>query len=138
MSGLFNDIVQTDLFMLFKCIFAVFIDECSRYKQIQLVSSKSGKDHVGAFLRCWMRIFGPPRVLGSDQEGGLSSLESAAELERVSAIRRLKVAEVEGRYIGTGLAEIHVKLSRLAMRKIKAECELAGLTVSDEDIGYEA
>ena len=138
MAGFFNDIVMTDLFFLYGRWFVLFIDECTRYKVLGGMESRSGSTHLKKMLYLWMRVFGPPRVLVSDQEGGLSSARSAAELERFSIIRRLKGSDAQGRHTGTGLAEIHVKLSKLSMRKIKAECDLLGLEIDLDDIAYES
>ena len=93
---------------------------------------------LSTLLRLWFRVFGPPRVLTSDQEGSVSGDFAGAELERLSIIRRPKGSDPEGRHTGTGLAERHIGMTKLAMLKIKAECDIQGLIVEPADIGYEA
>ena len=77
-------------------------------------------------------------MLTSDQEGPLSSDHAGAELERLSIIRRLKGSDPEGRHTGTGLVERHIGLTKLAMLKVRAECDIQGLIVEPGGIAYEA
>ena len=42
---------------------------------------------LAELLRLWFRVFGPPRVLASDQEGSLSGDHAGAKLERAGITR---------------------------------------------------
>ena len=77
------------------------------------------------------------RVLVMDQDGGIRSIRSGKRLENLGIIRRLKGSTVAGEHTATGLAESHVRLSKLTMLKIHAAAKKAGLLVEDEDIGFE-
>ena len=138
MANFFNDILQVDIFFLWDKVWLLIVDEATRYKVCGELQDRSAGEVLSCLLRLWFRVFGPCRVLTSDQEGSLSGDHAGAELERLSIIRRLKGSDPAGRHTGTGLAERHIGLTKLAMLKIKAECDIQGLIVESGDIAYEA
>ena len=137
MAGFFNDIISIDLFFMWGKSWMLILDDCTRYKQCGEVDGKDGRTLLRALLYLWMRIFGPPRTLVSDQEGGIMSDLAGRELERFSIVRRPKGSE-RGKHTGTGGPERHVQLTKLSMLKIRAECDRQGLQVPEEDMAYEA
>ena len=73
-----------------------------------------------------------------DQEGGIRSSKSGKRLENLGITRRLKGSQVQGEHTGTGLAEAHVRLTKLSSMKLKASAQKTGLYVDDEDIIFES
>ena len=69
LAGWFNEVVQMDLFFLWDLIFSLLIDEATRMKIAEELKNKLGATIMRAIMMCWMRYFGPMRVLVSDQEG---------------------------------------------------------------------
>ena len=72
MGILFGHIVQCDLLFLWECIFILLIDECTRYKFVGRIMSKSFEHIQDSLLNGWFRCFGPPRVFLSDQESAIA------------------------------------------------------------------
>ena len=116
-------------------LFLLLIDEATRYKVIALAADRSCKTLLQLLLHTWIRYFGPMRVLVSDQEGALMSLEAAAEFDRLSICRRPKGAGE--RHTGTGLVERHIALSKAAYLKTKAELERQALEHTPANTGAE-
>ena len=74
-----------------------------------------------------------------DQEGGMRSYNSGRRLEGLGITRRMKgSADERQQHTATGMAEAHVRLTKLSMRKIKAQCRRRNIEIEDEFIGYEA
>ena len=67
----FNEIVQHDIFFLFDQTFMLLIDECIKYKMGDHLHDKQGPTIVRSLWKLWIRVWGPPQKLLSDQEGGL-------------------------------------------------------------------
>ncbi|CAE8728215.1 unnamed protein product, partial [Polarella glacialis] len=137
-AGTFNAIVQTDLFFLWDMVFILFVDEATRYKVIALVINKEYKTLSAALITLWVRYFGPPQVLVSDQESAWMSENAGADFDRLSIIRRPKGSDPHGaKHTGTGLVERHVGLSKVALLKMEAELKRQGLEVTKEEMAAE-
>ena len=111
----FNEIVQHDLFFMWDKVFMLLIDEAIRYKMGDHLENKLGPTLVRALYRIWIRFWGPPQHILSDQEGGLLSAEATRMFDRLS-ITRLLVGKD-----GTstkGLVERHIALTKIAMLKL--------------------
>ena len=70
-------------------------------------------------LANWLRYFGPPKILKSDQEGAIKGDEFALTCERYSIHRHLAGSDGSGTHTSTGLAEAHIKLVKTAALKKK-------------------
>ncbi|CAE8712610.1 unnamed protein product [Polarella glacialis] len=137
-AGTFNAIVQTDLFFLWDMVFILFVDEATRYKVIALVINKEYKTWSAALITLWVRYFGPPQVLVSDQESAWMSENAGADFDRLGIIRRPKGSDPHGaKHTGTGLVERHVGLSKVALLKMEAELKRQGLQVTKEEMAAE-
>ena len=138
LSGWFNDRVLCDLFFLWNLIWLMLIDESIRWKLIEYLENKSGPCIFSAILRGWIRYFGPMRNLVSDQEGGIAAEDTALTCERYSIVRCLKGSDPSGRHTGTGLAEKHIHMTKLAALKTWDKAEAQGLThVTKQDVMHE-
>ena len=101
-----------------------------------MISSKTAATLFKALLQHWFRYFGPPRILTSDQEGGIKAEETALACDRFSIVRNL--AGSQGHTI-TGLAERHIQITKLTMLKLDDDIKREGLKdISREDIGFES
>ena len=100
----------------------LLIDEATRYKVAALLLSKDAKTLGRVLLYSWLRYFGPPRVLKSDQEGGIRSETFAAVCDRYSMHRLLAGSDDTGQHTHTGLVEKHVQLVKASSLKTAHQC----------------
>ena len=81
----FNEGVQFDLLFLEDgMIVAHMICLCIRWAQGDLVKDRESKTVLAAIDHFWIRVYGPPKVITSDQEGALFSDEGAIWASRWS------------------------------------------------------
>ena len=113
------------------------IDEAVRYKVVCLCNTKDAKTLAKVMLLNWFRYFGPPKVLRSDQEGGIRSEEFARVCDRYSIHRQLAGSDDSGQHTQTGLPEKHIQLVKLSAMKCQHQCEAQGLDIDTEDIVVE-
>ena len=137
----FNQEIQLDIFFLWEQPFLLIIDVATRFKSVVRIANKELNTLMKALLHHWMRWFGPPRTMISDQESALMSPAAAAECERLN-ITRQPAGTTSGR-IGsqkttTGLVEKHIDLTKLTMLKMRAELERQGMEFDMEDVAAEA
>ena len=137
----FNDTIQVDPFHIDQQWYLLIVDEATRYKIGTLVK---GRDHVSllsGLLRSWIRYFGPPRNMISDQETSLMSVEAGTELERLHMQRQPRgttSGKQGAQHTGTGLVERHIELTKITMAKIHAEALRYGIEVEGEELIAEA
>jgi hypothetical protein len=137
LSGHFGDCLMIDLFYIFGMQFLMMIDEAVRYKVVCLCTTKDAKTLAKVMLLNWFRYFGPPKVLRSDQEGGIRSEEFAQVCDRFSIHRQLAGSDDTGQHTQTGLPEKHIQLVKLSSLKCQHQCEAQGLNIDKEDIVVE-
>ena len=77
----------------------------------------------------WIRPYGAPRVIESDQEGAFRSDNMRTWLDRAGTILSLKPKNTH-----TWMVETHHDILRQLYVRIKAQCEEEGLAYDDEDI----
>ena len=99
--------------------------------------SKDAQSLGKVLLLGWFRYFGPPRVLRSDQEGGIKAEEFAKICDRFSIHRQLGGSDASGKHTTTGLPETHIGLVKGASLKCEHQCRAQGLCVDKEDIVVE-
>ena len=58
------------------------IDACIRWSATEIIRSKTCADILPAIVRAWFRLYGPPKVIVTDQEGALMSEEASVFFER--------------------------------------------------------
>ena len=73
LSEHFNYRIQTDLFFIFDRTYVVLIDECIRWAMSSFLQNRTKEEWLRVFFRDWVRFFGPPYFLVSDQEGSVVS-----------------------------------------------------------------
>ena len=122
----FNQVVQHDLFFLFDETFMLLIDEAIRWKTGGHLATKQGPDLIKALLNLWIRLWGPPCNILTDQEGGLVSNEATAFFSRLN-ITRLLVGK-EGSTT-KGLVERHIALTKFAILKLHSAMRSEGLPI---------
>ena len=69
--------VQIDFFVMLNPEFLTVIDELFKYKNGDLLSSKSFESLLECLLGSWLRLFGPLRVITVDQDGTLAQVTIA-------------------------------------------------------------
>ena len=67
----FNERLQTDLFSLWERTYIIYVDECIHWALCSPLSSKQSDEWYRVFVQDWIRYFGPPQTLVSDQEGAV-------------------------------------------------------------------
>ena len=75
--------------LLFDQTFMLLIDGCIRYKMGDHLPDKRGPTIVRALYKLWIRVWGPPQNLLSDQEGGLLSNECTRMFDKLNINRLL-------------------------------------------------
>ena len=96
LAGWFGDCLVIDLFFMWNQTFLLMIDEAIRYKISEQIKNKDGKTIMTTLLMSWFRYFGPPKVLKSDQEGGITADDTAKTCERFSIHRALAGSDDTG------------------------------------------
>jgi hypothetical protein len=137
----FGERIQLDLFQ-FKSVWVLLVvDECTRYKVAVRVASREWHELARTLMNHWIRYFGPPRQLVSDQESSLMSHEAGVELERLGITRVPKgttAGEAGKQHTGTGLVERHIGLVQLTMQKLEAELDRTNIPVEIGELAAEA
>ena len=134
LAGHFNDVVMCDLFYLWGQQFSLLIDEASRYKVAAELPTKDAKAIFTALLYHWIRYFGPPRSLRSDQEGGIRAESFALVCDRFSIHRQLAGSDDSGKHTQTGLPERHIQSLKLSCLKCERSVAKHNLPISKADI----
>jgi len=134
-STFFGANVVTDIFFIRKRMYVIFVDECTRYKVAARLHSKDAEEWKSILLNQWIRYFGAPKRLTSDQEGAVIAETTAAALERFNI--SLSLAGSEG-HTGAALAESHIRLLKLTTYKLLEDCRMTGMKVDQDDLVIEA
>ena len=67
----FNERLQIDLFTLWQRIYIIWVDQATRWTLSQHMATKDKDEYLRTFLSHWVRYFGAPLTLVSDQEGAV-------------------------------------------------------------------
>ena len=110
MGRAFNHIIQCDLFYLWDSVFILLIDECTRYKLVDVLKSRTYDDISSVFSKGWLRYFGPPRIFLTDQEGALVGEDFGRLCDKYGVERWLAGSDPHhlgrgGKHTANGLAE---------------------------------
>eukprot|EP00971_Amphidinium_carterae_P023726 468002-Amphidinium_carterae.1 len=128
LSTKFNETVQADLvFLSGKAVLHV-IDEATRFTQARFLEATDDTSTMSALLDIWIRPFGPPSILRSDQESGLKSDWIGTQLGR-HGINRILLPE----RMHASVVERHHAVLRDVYCKIRAQLESEGV-VSDNNM----
>lgn len=129
----FNASVQCDLLFWGTVVILHMCDECTRFSMAEQVAGKKASDLLPTIASMWFRIFGPPQTLVADHEGSLCGEEGAIFCERWHTSFKPKPKGSHAYVV-----ERHNSLLRSVLDKIKAQCLLESLQVSDSEIIAEA
>ena len=137
----FNELVQCDVFQFQDNLFILVIDEATRYKVATSCNGRYLVDILSALMRGWIRYFGPMRILVTDQESSLMTVEAGEEFQRLGIERRpagTTTRKQGQQHTTTGLVERHIDLVKIGMLKIQAESNRYGIELQPEDLAAEA
>jgi len=98
------------------------IDCCNRLSQATILSSKTTNDLIRTFEMAWVRPYGPPLFLESDQESGLVTDEAKLYLQRAGTTLRVKGVDAHAK-----MAEKHHHLLRLMYLRIASQAAEEGI-----------
>ena len=74
----FNEVLQVDLvFCVYDYIVLHIVDEYIRWSAGMLIKNKETGELLEAFTHCWVRLFGAPKTIITDKEGGFYSDQAA-------------------------------------------------------------
>ena len=130
----FNEIVQHDLFFLWDECFMLLVDECIRWKTGDHVANKTAPVLLTNIFKLWIRLWGPPKNILTDQEGGLVSAAADTFFDRFRIHRKLVGKDGA---TSKGLVERHIQLVKLAMLKLKKLLEKDGIDISHSELVQE-
>jgi hypothetical protein len=112
--------VQCDAFSLLGQEYLLLVDELFHYKQAELLEAQDFDAYSRAIMTCWIRFFGPPVALVSDQGGTFAGDEWAGMCDRFGITRILAGSDPEGqKHTKTGLVEKHIHLLKLTVLKLR-------------------
>ena len=131
----FNERLQTDLFLLWQRWYVIWVDQATRYAVSHLLQSKDSHEWLKTFLANWVRYFGAPITLVSDQEGAVISDMLGRACEAFGMERELAGSETHTR---TGMAERRIGVVKLASLKLYAQARRQGMKASQDECVYEA
>ena len=89
----FNEEVFLDLFFLWGEPFVLIIDAAIKWKTGALLPDRKPMALIEALRREWIRLFGPPSRIVSDQEGSMTSYEVQNYLEKLGITRCLALTQ---------------------------------------------
>ena len=135
LATFFNERLQTDLFTLWQRIYIIWVDQATRWTLAQHMATKDKEEYLRIFLSHWVRYFGAPVTIVSDQEGAVISDLIGRACEAFGMTRELAGSEGHTR---TGIAERKIGVVKLTALKLYAQTQRQGMKTSQDDCVYEA
>ena len=129
----FNKEIQMDLLFYKDHVLLHCIDACTRWSAVHKLSNREPSSIVDGFAACWLRLFGPPAVVLSDQEGGLMS-DLAGEWFDKRGIQLLFRAREQH----CGMVERHNEILRRQLHVLEDQSNAEGLAIPFTTILSEA
>ena len=126
--------MQTDLFFVFDLCFIVLIDECIRFCVVDALPRKTAEDWMKAVFVSWIRLFGPPRFIVTDQEGATKSDLVGKCCERFNITRDFGGSQG---HAAAPLAEPRIEIIRLGSQKLWSTVVKQGLRSTEEEVVME-
>ena len=121
----FNDIIAIDLKdfhhngRTYKLLHV--IDICTRFSQAIRVKSKCKEEIVQALFKIWIRVFGPPRKILSDNGGEFVNKEFIEMCDKLNIVVKTTAAEAPW---GNGVVERHHKVLCDTIQKTMEEIKI--------------
>lgn len=66
MGRSFNHIVQCDMFFHWDSVLILLIDECTRYKFVDLPKTRTYQEILEMLAKGWLKYLGPPKIFLTD------------------------------------------------------------------------
>ena len=135
-----NEIVQMDCFSWLGHTFVIFLDVTFKFKLADALPDQTFQILCNSFLMTWIRIFGPPKQVHSDQGGNFHGHGFAAFCDKL-LIKRVpggSEAAKPGNILLTGAVEKHTDLLKGTMSKAFADLTDAGHSVDITALLHEA
>ena len=120
----FNKEVQMDLLFYKTHIILHCIDACTRWTSVHMLPNREPSSIVDGFAACWLRLFGPPATVLSDQEGGLISDLACEWFDRRGIQLTLRAREQHA-----GMVERHHEILRRQLHLLEGQASSEGLAV---------
>ena len=124
-----NAEIQFDLLFWKDHIVCHCIDVCVRFSLAEIIEDRLTTTILSSITRLWIRMFGPPRRLISDNEGALNSDEG-----RTWASRWNIELEFRPRSSHARIVEKHNDLLRKQLHLVDEQCSRDGINVPDDCI----
>ena len=120
-------------------MFLLMVHEALRFKVSWPLEDKQPATIARACLKGWMVYFGSPKVICSDQEGGIQSDDFAQVCDRFSIHRKFAGSDKSGQHTITGLPEKHIFLIKPVSLKTEQQLRAQGLMdiLSPDDVAVE-
>ena len=129
----FNEVVQIDLLFIEDKIILHMIDESTRFTVMTEIQDRQSGTIVDAMTECWIRYFEAPKLILSDQEGGLCSDEASVWAERFNTSFRFKPKGTHA-----AIVERHHAIVRDLMHKILSQLRAEGIAINWKAVIAEA
>ena len=132
----FNEEIQLDCFVLLGVNYLLIVDSAFRYKQGCPLIRMDTDTMIQSLLSVWVRYFGPPQRIVSDQGGNLAGIDFGMLCDRLNISRHLGGADASrpARHTITGLVEKHVDICKTHMLKMNAQALDEGLVLSPDEL----
>ena len=129
----FNKEVQMDLLFYKTHVVLHCIDSCTRWTSVSLLPNREPSSIIDGFANCWVRLFGPPTNILSDQEGGLITDLVGDWMDR----RGIQVCfRARGQHCG--MVERHNEILRRQLHLLEDQSNAEGLAVTFSTVLAEA
>ena len=115
----FNATVELDLLFYKESIIGHLLDVCIKWSSTALVADRTVGSLLSFISRSWVNVFGPMKILVSDNEGAIASEEAGLILKRLGVERRLRAP---GQHAVS--VERHHELIRQLLHKLEGHCLL--------------
>ena len=127
LSTRFNECIQVDLLYVCGRWLMHAIDEATRFTVCVPIASREYKDISMALQTHWFQVFRCPKIVITDQEGGLAGYEGTQFLDRNGVQIKLKA---KGSH--AAIVERHHELWRVQFHRICSQAIAEGLNLSFE------
>eukprot|EP00971_Amphidinium_carterae_P181024 3590931-Amphidinium_carterae.1 len=125
LSHRFNETIQADVMFIERKPILHVVDEATRFSSAVWLHSTGDQDMILGLHESWLRTFGPPKELRSDQEAGFRSDWAGVQLARWGINRILLPDRMHA-----SVVERHHAVVRNTFLKVRAQLEQDGLPSS--------
>jgi len=129
----FNEVVQVDILFVRNQNLLHMIDESIRWTAVAIIPDRREQTVLHAISKIWIKLFGPMKILKTDQEGAIAHEAGAIFCEHHGIHRVLLAVGQHASHV-----ERHHEILRQLINKIHAQSQLEGIPSSIETIVDEA